>query len=90
MRLVHRIGVRGCICIRMGNHGIGIWRSVTVESGTHRRTEGYSIHGLIRIRWTVCKTGGSILGVASGVWDDITTKIGSNVASTDFALLDLK
>ena len=33
---------------------------------------------------------GSIMGVACGVWDYVTTEIGSNVASADFALLDLK
>ena len=91
MMLVHRIGVGGGICLRMcNNHRIGIRRSVIVKSRTNRRTEWYSMNGMVRIRGTICETMGRNMGLANGVWNYVATEIGSNVASADFTLLDLK
>ena len=42
------------------------------------------------MRGTICETMGSNMGLANGVWDYVATEIGSNVASADFTLLDLK
>lgn len=91
MRLVRRIGVGGGICIRMcTNHRIGVRRSVIIESRTHRRTEWYSMNGMVRIRGTICETKGRNMGLANGVWNYVATEIGCNVACADFTLLDLE